>query len=189
VLLAILDHLLPAAEAVQERRIPPRRIDLQVGVEQICADLEADLVVAPAGRPMAHDREVQFAHLLDQSLDNRLASGAGRVPVASLVASLRLDDREADLREGLLEGHGNELVGTARPHPPPDVVEARFIRLTEIGRHADDFHAPGGEPVHDCATVQPAGCGESDAFALEIVDIHGGLRVHSFLGYPPASPV
>ena len=167
---AVVDHLGAAAEPGQERRVAPRGVHDELRGEHVRAELEADLVVAAAGRPVREHLDAAVAHLGDHPGDDDVPADAGGVPVRTLVAGLELDALDARLGDGVVQRDGDVVGGAARPHPLLDGAEVGLVRLGDVGGEADDLDAVLGEPLGDGAGVEPAGRGERDGLALQVGD-------------------
>ena len=70
--------------------VPERRQHLEVGGERSHRDVEADLVVTLAGRPVAHPGGALPGGYLDQQLGDQGAAEGGRQRVLALVQRARL---------------------------------------------------------------------------------------------------
>ena len=101
-----------------------------------------------------------------------MAGDAGRIPVASLVHGLTLDDLDAGLRQFILRVYDHGVLRAAPHHAFGDVVDAFFIRLAQVGGHADHVHVVIRQPPGDGTTVQAARYRGADGPALQPAQVH-----------------
>jgi hypothetical protein len=94
VLLAVVEQVRPALEALDELGVPPRRDAADLGRERLRAHLEADLVVALAGGAVSHELGAVVARDGDLVLRDHGAREARAHEVAALVERVALDGLE-----------------------------------------------------------------------------------------------
>ena len=140
-LLRIVEQILSALEAVAELGQPPRSNDLDVGLERIESELEADLVVALA-RAAVRDKATALL-LCDADLcaGDDWAGQAGSEQVTALVRGIALYGAEAELFNKLLLQVENDHLQRAN-------LERLLLHL--IPRL---FLADVGEEAHDLISL------------------------------------
>jgi hypothetical protein len=75
----------------------------------------------------------------------------------------------------MLQRHADEIDGAARAHALFDCAEIGFVRLRQIGGEGDDLDTLLRQPMRNGATVESAGCRESNRFSLKVVNVHKNL--------------
>ncbi len=148
-----------------EARVLPRGDDLQVGGQGHVGQLEADLVVALAGGPVADRVGPGLAGRLDLLGGDQRPGDARAQQVVLLVDGVGPQHREAvPLGELPPQVGDDHLVGPALVRLGLDVLE--LVPLAQLGGEGDQLHAgvPLLEPGQDDRRVQPAGVGQDDLF-------------------------
>ena len=148
----------------------PRRDHLDVGGERVIAELEADLVVALAGRAVADGIGADHAW--------RSRSGAWRSAAAR--SRCRADTAPRTARWRASSGRHSRATNSSRRSsmkicsgltPASSALRARrlqLLALAEIGGEGDDLAIIGLlQPFQDHAGVEPARIGEDDAVDLD----------------------
>ena len=145
-----------------ERPVAPWRDDLDVGVERIGRQLEADLVVALAGRAMRDRVGARFPGDLDQVLGDQRPGDRRAEQIEPFILRVGAEHREDEVAHELL-AHVDDA----------DVLDAeqlgllarrlQLAALAEVGGEGDDLGAELGlQPFEDDRGVEPARIGEHD---------------------------
>ena len=154
---AVFLRVFDEVHAAREIPLAPRRDDLDVRLERIGGQFEADLVVAFAGRAVA-DRVGAFgAGDLDQALADERARDRGAEQVIAFVNRIRLHHREDEIA-GELFGQVLHIAlrGAGADRFFLDAVQ--LLLLADVGAEADDLGIVLlFDPLDDHGGVKPAG--------------------------------
>ena len=177
VLLRVLQQLLARGEVP----LAPRRDDLDVGHQRVGAELEADLVVALAGRAVRDRVGPGLARDLDQVLRDQRARDRRAEQVLALVDRVRAEHREHEVAHELLaQVLDEDLLHAEQLRLPARRLE--LLALADVGGEGDDLAAVGvHQPLQDDRGVEPAGVGEHHL-------LHFALALHAS-PFPFPSPV
>ena len=147
---------------MRESEIPfaPRCDDLDVGIERVIAELEADLIVAFAGGAMGDGIGADLAGDLDLPLGDQRPRDRGAEQVGALIERIGAKHREDKVAHELFaQIVDKDLAGAEQFGLPAGRFE--FLALAEIGGEGDDLAAIGLlQPAQDHRGVEPARIGE-----------------------------
>ena len=156
VLLRIVHQLL----ARQQVPLAPGRDDLDVGLEGIGTELEADLVVALAGGAVGDGVGAGLDGDLDQPLGDQRARDRGAEQVLALVDRVGAEHREHEVARELLA----QVVDVDLLHAHGLRLGARrleLLALTDVGGEGHDLAAVDVlQPLQDHRGVEAAGIGQ-----------------------------
>ena len=156
---------------------PPRRDDLDVGLQRIIGKLEAHLIVALAGCAMRHGVRAHFAGNLDLLLRDQRPRDRGTKEIEPLIPRIGAKHREnvvpdeflaqiLDENMRRLDAEQNRLLA----------CRFQFLALAEIGRKGYDLAAISDlQPFEDDRRVEAARIGEHDPFHVHYGSRHGEL--------------
>jgi hypothetical protein len=151
VLLGIVEQILPALEAVAELGQPPRRNDLDGGLEGVEGQLEADLVVALAGAAVRNEAALFLLGNPDLGACDDRAGQTGAEQVAAFVRCIALHRAEAELLdEFLLQVEDDHLQRADLERLLLDLVPGLF--LANIGEEAHDLISFLCTSISSCLT-------------------------------------
>ena len=140
----------------------PRCDHRHVGLERVIGQLEANLVVALAGRAVRHRIGADLLGDLDLLLGDQRARDRRAEQILSLVDRVGAEHRKHVVADELLAQVLDEDV--LRLDAEQDRLVARgrqLLALAEIGREGDDLGAVGLlQPLQDDRGVEPARIGE-----------------------------
>ena len=158
-----------------ERPVAPRRDDLDVGVQRIGGQLEADLVVALAGRAVGDGVGAGFLRDLDQVLGDQRPGDRGAEQIEALIEGVGAEHREDEIGDEFL-AHIHDADVLDAHHLGLLARRLEFVALAEIGGEGDDLGAEFGlQPFQDDRGVEPARIGEHDL--LDVFPLrHAGPR-------------
>ena len=162
VLLGIVQQILPALEAVAELGQPPRRNDLDGGLQCVEGQLEADLVVALAGAAMRDEATALLLSDADLGAGDDRAGKRGAQQVAALVGGVTLHGAEAQLLDELLLQVENDHLQRANLERLLLHLVPRLL-LAHVGEEAHDLISfllevvslISGNNCNVCRTNQP----------------------------------
>ncbi len=161
--------------------LAPRRDDFHVGLERVVGKLEADLIVALAGRAMSHRIGADRFGDLDLLLGDERPRDRGAEQILSLVERVGAEHREDVIADEFLAQILDEYVfrlDAERERLGAGRLE--LLALAEIGGEGDHLAAVGRlQPFEDDRGVEPARIGEHDfpnAIPLSVVLRHGKSR-------------
>ena len=139
--------------------------DLDVGVQRIGRQFEADLVVALAGRTVRDGIGAGFVRDLHQTLGDQRACDAGAEEVVPFVAGVHAHHRKDEIAHEFFAQIFDENVIVGNAHGLRLVARrAEFFALAQIGSEGHHFAATFHlEPFGDHAGVETARIGENDA--------------------------
>ena len=148
-------------EFVKEFLVFPRCIDLEIGGECCVGKLEANLVIAFAGRAMADVVCAILTCYFDLLFGDNW-SGQRRTEQVTVLVECVSRDRWEDiiLYELTLTVDDDYFVGTGNLSVFPDLVEI-FI-LAHIGNVGDNPKVFKLKPLEDATCVETTGIGEND---------------------------
>ena len=151
--------------------LTPRRDDLDVGLQRIIAELEANLVVALAGRAMCHRIGSDLFGNLDLPLRDQRPRDRRAQQILAFIESIGAEHREDEVaHEGLAQIVHEDFLHAEHLGLLPR--RAEFLALAEIGGERDHLAAIGYlQPAQDHAGVEAAGIGQHDL--LHILHAHG----------------
>ena len=157
--------------ARREAPFPPRRNDLDVGVERVGREFEAHLIIALAGRAMGDRIGAHFVRDLDQPLGDQRPRDRGAKQILTLILRVGAEHREHVVAHEFLAHVLDEDVFR------PDAKQFRLfprrlelLALAEIGGEGDDLGAVFGlQPLENDGSVEPARIGEDDALDLRLL--------------------
>ena len=153
-------------ELLARAQIPfaPGRDHGDVGLQRVVGELEADLVVALAGRAVGDGVGADLLGDLDLLLGDERAGDRGAEEIEPLVLRVRPEHREDVVAHELLAQILDEdvlVLDAEELRLAPRRLE--LLALAEIGREGHDLAAVGGlQPFQDDRGVEPAGIGEHD---------------------------
>src|SRR5262249_22999941 len=113
-----------------------------VGIERIIGELEADLVVALAGRAVRDGIGADLACDLDLALGDQRASDRGAEKIGALVERVGAKHRKDEIADKLLAQVVDEDLAGAK-HLGLAAGRLQLLPLPEIGRKRDDLAAIG----------------------------------------------
>tara|TARA_R110002020_G_scaffold25127_21_gene81849 strand:- start:1437 stop:2375 length:939 start_codon:yes stop_codon:yes gene_type:complete len=145
-----------------ELPVPPRRDHLDVRVQGIGGQLEADLVVALAGGAMGDRVGAGLAGDLDEALGDQRPRDRGAQQIGAFVDGVGPEHREHEVAAELLAHVLDVDFLDARPL---GLLAGRgqLLALAEIGGEGDDLRPEFGlQPLQDDRRVEAAGIGEHD---------------------------
>ena len=155
--LAVLYHLLASGKALHELRVAPGGVNLRLRIHHVRGELKAHLVVAPAGRAVEEGVDAALLETRQNRADGDGAGDAGGVPVAALIARLRLNYLQPRLRQRLAPRDDNGVRRAASDHALGDGVQIFLVGLSQVHRKGLDFETLVPKPARHRAAVQPAG--------------------------------
>ncbi len=134
----------------------PRGDDLDVRVERIGAELEADLVIALAGRAVGDRVGAGLARDLDQALGDQRPGDRGAEQIIALVARIGAHHREDEIADELLAQILDEDMVVRDAHLRPCARRLKLLALAQIGGEGDHLAALFDlQPFQDDAGVEP----------------------------------
>ena len=146
--------------------VAPRSDDLDVGVQAVIAQLEADLVIALAGCAMTDRVCADHVGNLDLAFGDQRAGNRGAEQVDAFIDGIGAEHREDEVADEFLAHVFDEDV--LRLDPGGKRLGAgrlQLLALSEICGEGDDFGAEFRlQPFQDDRRVQSAGIGEHDFF-------------------------
>jgi hypothetical protein len=152
--------------------VPPGRDHLDVGVEAVIAELEADLVIPLAGRAVADGIGADHVGNLDLALGDQRPGNRGAEQVDAFVDGIGPEHREDEIADEFLAHVLDEDV--FRLHAGGQRLLAGWLQLlalAEIGGESDDFAAEFHlQPFQDDRGVEASGIGKDNLFG-------GGTRL------------
>jgi len=157
----IFEEIVAALEALVKLGNPPRGDNLDIGLQGIVAQFEADLVVALAGAAV---RDGKAALLFG---DSNLAAGddgageRGAEEVDVFVNGIALDGGEAELLDKLLTEIDN-VYGACTNLEGLLFGSLEVLLLADVGHEANDIVALLEEPGKDGTGVQSSGVSKAD---------------------------
>ena len=148
--------------------------DRHVGLQRVIGELEANLVVALAGRAMGDRIGADLFGDLDLALGDQRAGDRGAEQILALIERIGAEHREDEVaHEGLAQVVHEDLLDAE--HLGLAAGGLQFLALAEIGGEGHDLAAIGRlQPAQDHAGIQPARIGEHDF--LDGFRGHVGLR-------------
>ncbi len=171
VLLGELEELVAAGQLP----LAPGRDDGDVGLECVIRDLEADLVVALAGRTVRHRVGADLFGDLDLALRDQGPCDRGAQQILPLVQRVRAEHRKDEVpHEGFAEILDEDLAHAEHLRLAAGGLE--LLALTEIGGEGHDLATVFGlQPAQDHARVEPARIGQDNL--LHRLACHHALRL------------
>ena len=160
----VLARELQQVLAALEAPFAPRRDDLDRRIERVIGQLEADLVVALAGRAMTDRVGADLVGDLDLLLGDQRPRDRGAEQVLPLVQRVGAEHREHVVADELLAQVLDEDVLRLDAEQQRLLARRReLLALAEVGGEGHDLAAIGGlQPLQDDRGVEPAGIGEHD---------------------------
>jgi hypothetical protein len=154
------------ASANSISRVPfaPRRHHLDRRVQRIGGELEADLVVALAGRAVGDGVGAGGGGDLDEALGDQRPRDGGAEEVLPLVDGVGAEHRKDEVADELLaQVFDEDVLGLHAEELGLAARRLELFALAEVGGEGDDLAAVFGlEPFEDDRGVEPAGIGEDD---------------------------
>ena len=146
----------------------PGRDHLDVGLERVVAELEAHLVVALAGRPVAHGVGPHGPGDLDLLLGDQRPGDRRAEEVESLVLRVGAEHREHVVPHELVaKVFDEDVLGLDAEQQGLLPRRLQLLALAEVGREGHDLAAVSGlQPLQDDGGVEPPGIGQDDAADL-----------------------
>ena len=146
----------------------PGRDHLDVGRERVIAELEADLIIALAGRAMADGVGADLLCDFDLALGDQRPRNRGAEQIKPLVERVGAHHRiDVILDEFLAKIVDEDVLGLDAGHLRLAARGFEFLALAEIGGEGHDFAAIGLlQPLEDDAGVEATRIGEDDAIDL-----------------------
>ena len=146
----------------------PRRDHLDRRVQGIGRQLEPDLIIALAGRPMGHGIGPGFMRNPHQMLRNQRPRDRGAKQIQPFVKCIGPEHRKDEIPHELFAHiHDVDILGL---DPQQDRLLARWFKLfalAQIGSEGHDLAAIFGlQPFQDDRRIQTARIGEDDFFGL-----------------------
>ncbi len=163
--------------AALELPFPPGRHDLDVGVEGIGRQFEADLIVALSGGAVGDGIGPGLGGDLDQALGDERPGDGRAEKIDALIERIGAKHREDEIADEFLAQVFNEDFLDAE-HLGLLAGRLQFAALAKIGREGHDFGLVFGlEPFEDDGGVEAAGIGEDDF--LDFLPGHDGPLFHA----------
>ena len=134
--------------------------DLDVGIERVIAELEADLVVALAGGAMGDGIGADLAGDLDLAFGDQRPRDRGAEQVGAFIERVGAKHREDEVAHELLAQIVDKDLASAEQL---GLAARRFelLALAQIGGEGDDLAAIGLlQPAQDHRGVEPARIGQ-----------------------------
>ena len=143
----------------------PRRDDLDIGRQRIITELEAQLVVALAGRAVGDRVGADFARDLDLPLGDQRPRDRRAEQIRALVERVGAHHRKDEVADELLAQIVDEDVLRLDPHQRRLVARGLdLLALAEVGGEGHHLAAVALlQPFEDDAGVEPARESEDDA--------------------------
>ena len=166
------------AAAVRERRSHSRHgaMTLRPGFERVGGQLEADLVVALAGRAMGDGVGAGLLGDLDEVLGDHRAGDRGAEQVLALIERVGAEHREHEVAHELL-AHIDDADVLDAEHLGLLARRLELLALAEVGGEGDDLGLIVLlQPLQHDRGVEAAGIGEDD-----LLDVFAHLRA-AFVG-------
>ena len=159
-LLGEVEQLLAALELP----LAPRRDDLDVGLQRIIAELEADLVVALAGGAVTDRVGADLPRDLDLPLGDQRPGDRRAEQVMALVVRVGAEHREDEVADELLAQVVDEdVLGLDAEHLGLAPGRLDLLALAEIGGEGHHLGVIFGlQPLEDDRGVEPARISEHD---------------------------
>ncbi len=156
--------------AALEGPLPPGRHDPDRRVQRIIGQLEADLVVALAGRAVRHRVGADLLGDLDLLLGDQRAGDRGAEQVDALVERVRPEHREHVVADEFLAQVLDENVALLdTQHQRLAAGRLQLLALAEVGREGDHLRLVGLlQPLQDDRGVEAARVGEHHLFHLAL---------------------
>ena len=180
--LAILDHLQPTRESLDELRVSPGRVNFDIRINHVRGKLHSHLVVAPACRAMKHYGNAALPHILQYGGDRNGPRDAGRIPVTTFIPRLRLDHLQPRLGQRRSPRHNHSVRSAAPDHPVRDSIQILLVRLTQVHREPLHLEPVLSQPVRHRAAIQPPGHRPPDHTHILLSKF---APVHYFCGLSP----
>ncbi|OPZ76375.1 MAG: hypothetical protein BWY77_01916 [bacterium ADurb.Bin431] len=153
------DHIAAPLELGEEFRILPGRDDLNVGLEGVVSQLEADLIVALAGGAMRDIMRSLPGGDLDLTLGDERAGDGGAEEIAAFVKGVAARRRKDVLLHQLLfQILDVDLAGAGLEGFLTDSL--KVLLLADVGDIGDDVIALELEPLEDHGGIEAAAVGE-----------------------------
>ena len=154
-LVAEIDELGAAGEALAELADPPRREDGDLRIERLGGELEAALVVPLAGGTVGEHRGPLAVGDVDDHLRNQWTGDRRAEEVGPLVAGLPLKDREGEVATEFLADVDDLGVDGAAGAGLLERRRPVLARLAEVDVDGDHVIAALDEPAEDHGGVEP----------------------------------
>ena len=116
----------------------PRRDDLEIGVQRIGGELEADLVVALAGGAMGDGVGAGLLGDLDEVLGDHRAGDRGAEQILALIERVGAEHREDEIAHEFL-AHVDDADVLDAEHLGLLAGRLELLALAEVGREGDDL--------------------------------------------------
>jgi hypothetical protein len=164
----------------------PRRDHLDVGLERIIGELEADLVVALAGGAVGDGVGAGLARDLDLALGDQRPGDRGAEQVLALIERVGAEHREDEVAHELLAYVVDEdVLGLDAEQLGLLARRRQLLALAEIGGESHDLAAIGGlQPFQDDRRVEPAGIGQHDLLDVALLVGPGITQAHDASAAP-----
>ena len=142
--------------------LAPRREHLDAGLERVIAELEADLVVALAGRAVGHRVGAGLARDLDLALGDQRPRDRRAEQVLAFIDRVGAKHGKNEIaHEFLTQIVDVDLLHAGRLRLRPRRLQ--LLALADVGGEGDDLAAIHIlQPVQDDRGVEAAGIGEDD---------------------------
>ena len=167
--------------------LTPRRDHLDVGIERVIAQLEADLVVALAGRTVADRVGADHLRDLDLALGDQRPRDRRAEQVQPFVQRVRAHHREDVIADEFLAQIVDEdVLGLDARHLRLLARRLQLLALAQVGGEGDDFAVIRLlQPFQDHARIQTARIGEDDA--VDLIGHGTGSLDHGMDGRAPTA--
>lgn len=142
--------------------LAPRRDHLDVGLQRIGAEFEADLVVALAGGAVTDGVGTGFVDDVDQALGDQRPGDRGTEQVFALVHGVGTEHRKDEVADEFLAQVVNVyLLGLDAELQRLGARRFEFLALSEVGGKGDHLALVGVlQPFQDDRGVEAAGIGQ-----------------------------
>ena len=163
---------------------PPRRDDLDLGVERIGRQLEAHLIIALAGCAMADGIGAGHRCNLDQPLGDQGPRDRGAEQIQPLVKRIGAEHRENEIAHEFLAQIFDEDVRLRdTQHLGLGAGGFQLFALTQIGGEGHDLATIFGlQPFQDDRGVEAAGIGKNNLFRCGhgLAPSHAGMTARRY---------
>jgi len=155
----------------------PRRDHLDVGLQRIIGEFEADLVVALAGRTVTDGIGAGLQREVDLMLGDQRPGDRGAEQVLALVQRIGAEHREDEiLHELFAHVLDEDVLGLDAQQLRLLARRRQFLALAEIGGEGHHLAAIGGlQPFQDDRGVEAAGIGQDDLLDVALL-VGPGIR-------------